>query len=255
MNQVTPSIPLFLSKSGSVRIWNASHVIWLRNHRIVGSLIGVSAESLQEIGLPFELLPEQVSLLLDYGWAKLYFDPDTAPTDDQLHQHEEELQQNLMEYQALRRVRSDKIQQFKMNHPDELIPSELRSPIAIPMIMPTAAEYFSWNRQPVEYSKWDWPSSSFQVLKYKVFKHLFEMGYHISIGSKFGGEYLLYSGFHEDYHSNYIVSIVYPDEKISAKELIAVGRLGTAVKKTHVLCSWSEESGFIGVCLNWEGLA
>lgn len=255
MSQNDDKIPLFLSKSGSVRVWKASHAIWLREKRIVGAFIGTLSNSIQEKGLPFDLLPEQVTLLIEYGWAELYDDPTAEPTKLQIAQFEEEFSANIEHYQALRKVKSEKIKQFKIEHPLDQLPQELLAPIMAPVETPIAADYYIWNRKWTLVKSWKYPCTHDDLIRYKVFKHLYEMGYHISRGSKFGGDYLLYRGLPEVHHSDYIVSVAPLDEKFSPKDIIAMGRLGTVVKKTSVICSWSETEGFISICLNWAGLA
>jgi tRNA splicing endonuclease len=254
MSEIDFPIPLFLTKSGSVRVWKTSHAIYLRQERIYGSWIGSSASSMQELGLPFDLLPEQVTLLLEYGWAQLFVDESGEASQDQINQFQQDFNLQIQEYQTLRLVKSDKIKQFKLENTGQMIPSHLLSQIQLPVETPTAADHYVWN-QNTTLAVWNWPCTDDQNARYKIFKHLYEMGYHITRGSKFGGDYLLYNGSPDDYHSDFIVIIANQNQTFSSKEIIAMGRLGTAVKKSNVLCSWSEKFGFISICFNWEGLA
>ena len=41
---------------------------------------------------------------------------------------------------------------------------------------------------------WDFPSSEMEKLRYKVFRELWEQGYYLTSGSKFGGDFLVYPG-------------------------------------------------------------
>ncbi|KAJ3299201.1 tRNA-splicing endonuclease subunit [Borealophlyctis nickersoniae] len=41
---------------------------------------------------------------------------------------------------------------------------------------------------------WTWPRTQSEQLRYKVFRGLWERGYYITSGSKFGGDYLMYPG-------------------------------------------------------------
>lgn len=248
-------IPLFLSKAGAVRVWNASHAAWLRQKRILGAFIGTSADSIQEQGLPFDLLPEQVSLIIEYGWATLYEDPSGDATEDQIRQFHEEFAQSVEKYQSLRLIRSERIRKFKMENPYDPIPQDLLAPIQLPVETPTSADYYVWNREWAKVNSWKWPCTSDDCIRYNVFKYLYELGYYISRGSKFGGDYLLYRGLPEDYHSDYIVLIAPPNRKFNPKDIVAMARLGTVVNKTSVICSWNETHGFISICANWAGLA
>ncbi|KAJ2602140.1 tRNA-splicing endonuclease subunit [Coemansia sp. RSA 1721] len=99
----------------------------------------------------------------------------------------------------------------------------------------------------------NWPATSSEHILFSLYKDLHKRGYYITRGLKFGGEYLLYPGEPMRYHSNYVVSLIDNKSTVSPRELIALGRLGTAVKKTRILCSWDEqESKFIYVTLNWS---
>lgn len=254
MRTVDLPIPLFLSTSGAVRVWKAAHAVWLREKRILGAFIGTSADSIQEPGLPFDLLPEQVSLLIEYGWAKLYHDPSGHPTDDQSRQFQHDFTQSIENYHSLRLIKSENIKNFKLKHPYDPIPQDLRASIPLPIETPTSADYYIWNRDWTQVNSWAWPCTSDDCIRYNVFKHLYEMGYYISRGSKFGGDYLLYRGLPEDYHSDYIVLIAPPNRKFSPKDIVAIARIGTVVNKTSVICSWINTRGFISICANWAGL-
>jgi len=41
---------------------------------------------------------------------------------------------------------------------------------------------------------WTWPESDEDKARYKVFKDIWEKGYYITSGSKFGSDYLVYPG-------------------------------------------------------------
>lgn len=53
-------------------------------------------------------------------------------------------------------------------------------------------------------------------------------------GTKFGGDFLVYPGDPARYHSHYVVTVVHEDDPIEARSLVAMGRLGSNVKKTQV---------------------
>nr|CAG4642871.1 EOG090X0G6M [Evadne anonyx] len=70
-----------------------------------------------------------------------------------------------------------------------------------------------------------------------VFHDLWERGYYLTCGEKFGGDFLVYPGDPLKFHSHYIAVCVDGDEPLTPQFLITKGRLGTNVKKIVLLCS------------------
>ncbi|KAI7826681.1 tRNA intron endonuclease [Kickxella alabastrina] len=74
---------------------------------------------------------------------------------------------------------------------------------------------------------------------------LHSRGYYLTRGLKYGADYLLYPGEPMRYHSSHAVTLVDHGVSITPRELITLGRLGTAVKKirllkfTHITMNWS----------------
>lgn len=90
------------------------------------------------------------------------------------------------------------------------------------------------------------------ALKCAVFKDLWEKGYYITAGEKFGGDFLLYLGDPIAYHAAYIVRCVEnPNAKLSPSELVAFGRLGTSVKKKAVFASMDDNEVVSYLAVNW----
>jgi tRNA-splicing endonuclease subunit Sen34 len=85
--------------------------------------------------------------------------------------------------------------------------------------------------------------------KFLIFKHLYDQGFYITNGSKFGGDYLVYQNDPEHCHSFYIVSIV--KGRISMLDLVAHARLGKQTNKMKVFCYWDE--GFHSIAMDWTG--
>ena len=58
------------------------------------------------------------------------------------------------------------------------------------------------------------------------------------------------------YHSHFTASVITsPNTTIRPMEFVAHGRLGTATKKAHLLCTWSEDTQEVEVySLEWSGL-
>ncbi|ORY74253.1 tRNA-intron endonuclease catalytic domain-like protein, partial [Neocallimastix californiae] len=95
---------------------------------------------------------------------------------------------------------------------------------------------------------WNYPSNPKEEKKYKVFCDIWEKpeNYYITSGSKYGSDYLIYPGDPIQYHSNFIATVIYDSNfNFSPKYIIKYGRLGTNVKKTHLLCNINETTNQI----------
>ncbi|ORX42081.1 hypothetical protein BCR36DRAFT_338048 [Piromyces finnis] len=87
---------------------------------------------------------------------------------------------------------------------------------------------------------WNYPNTPNENMKYKIFCDIWGKPekYYITSGSKYGSDYLIYPGDPIQYHSNFIATVVYDTNfNYSPKYIIKYGRLGTNVKKTHLLCN------------------
>lgn len=87
--------------------------------------------------------------------------------------------------------------------------------------------------------------------KLDIFLHFYNQGYYITLATKYGADYLLYTGDPVAFHSSYIV-LVTDTSSISCLDLITAGRLARNVKKTCFLTSWSEEKVSV-YSLDWMG--
>lgn len=106
---------------------------------------------------------------------------------------------------------------------------------------------------------WTYPTTAYERAKCRVFQDLWEKGNCMGGGIKFGGDFLVYPGTchalkHVSalmpllgdplrYHSHFVASVIEsPHAPLTPMEIVAHGRLGTATKKAHLFCEWSEES-------------
>eukprot|EP00794_Sanderia_malayensis_P007808 gene7807-8654_t len=89
----------------------------------------------------------------------------------------------------------------------------------------------------VQTTDWSFPSSEKDILKYEVFCDLWEKGYFITTGEKFGCDYLVYPGEPSRFHSRFIVLVMPSSKMLSNMELLAYARLGTGVKKNVVIAT------------------
>ncbi|GAA5990401.1 hypothetical protein JCM5350_003685 [Sporobolomyces pararoseus] len=89
---------------------------------------------------------------------------------------------------------------------------------------------------------WNYPSNRLQQSKCKVFEDLWKKGFYMGIGLRFGGDFLVYPGDPLRYHSHFTLTVLSTNvTTIMPLDLVAYGRLATAVKKAHLLASWSDD--------------
>ncbi|KAH9038977.1 tRNA-intron endonuclease catalytic domain-like protein [Lactarius pseudohatsudake] len=102
---------------------------------------------------------------------------------------------------------------------------------------------------------WTYPATEEERARCEVFRDLWEKGYYLGLGSKFGGDWLVYPGDPLRYHSHFVATVqTSPSAPLRPMEIVAHGRLGTATKKAHLLCGWdpaSREVTYISV--EWAG--
>ena len=80
--------------------------------------------------------------------------------------------------------------------------------------------------------------SEYDFLKYAVFKNLWQRGFYLTCGIKFGCCFLAYAGNIVDVHSYIsVLAIPFNSNFISPKLIIAFGRTGTITKKFSILVS------------------
>lgn len=100
---------------------------------------------------------------------------------------------------------------------------------------------------------WNFPETEIEQVRCKVFSDLWQKGYFITNGNKFGGDYLVYPGDPLRFHSHFIVKILPCGERLTGLDLVSVGRLGSTVKKTSVLASVDLSGKVIYTSVQWSG--
>lgn len=119
------------------------------------------------------------------------------------------------------------------------------------------------------------PTSSSPVVNlpypahYPFYKYLNARGYYTTPGLRFGGDYSVYPGDPFRYHAHYLANSYGWDEEVAMLDLVASGRLGTAVKKSFLFgaekpaqegtsAGTSGEKGGEGevrvFCIEWAGM-
>ena len=294
-------IIITLLESGSATVWRKADVIRLKKElRIPGMFIGSLPRKPwqnQVMSLPLLLLPEEVSLLLEKGFAclsrkdigisvvdKKYVQDfkalreashlnqvqlfvrdrcikqkcfrhksnvkglskqEKSSKEDKDIQLEEEgatsrgvlplgNQKNrefLDKFFEMRPVTSDDMQYYSKA-------TWIHVPTAVESNSPSSQTFLK-DREEIE---WNFPLSLEDKSRYTVFYDLWEKGFYITNGSKFGSNYLLYPGDPSNYHSHYIVKVILSTDHITPCQLISYGRLASTVKKTFVLAIVSPDN-------------
>ncbi|KAF8652679.1 hypothetical protein AX16_004185 [Volvariella volvacea WC 439] len=133
------------------------------------------------------------------------------------------------------------------------------------VVIPAKSEAMSWytpdsvTYTTVEAAKsagiWSYPSNLEERARCGVFRGLWSREYYLGSGIKFGGEYLVYPGDPLRYHSHFVATVIPSrDSGLWPMEIVAHGRLGTATKKTHLMCAWDDvkkEASFLSI--EWAG--
>lgn len=90
-----------------------------------------------------------------------------------------------------------------------------------------------------------------QRLKDSVFRDLWEQGYYLTSGLKYGGDFLVYPDSPSRTHSSHI-AIVLPWKQPSST-LASVARVAAKVKKNILLCS-AEDEHISYYTMEWAGI-
>ncbi|XP_029440957.1 tRNA-splicing endonuclease subunit Sen34 [Rhinatrema bivittatum] len=115
----------------------------------------------------------------------------------------------------------------------------------------TPTEVVDWHHSTPD---WPHPGQRAHEIRYQVFRDLWERGYFITGGSKFGGDFLVYPGDPMRFHAHYIAVCAAPDEPLPLCNIVGAGRLGCNVKKTVLLCSAQRDGAVSYTSLQWTGL-
>lgn len=98
---------------------------------------------------------------------------------------------------------------------------------------------------------WEHPEE--KKVHYLVFKDLWEKGYYITLGGKFGGDYLVYPGDPIKFHAMFIVIILEKTKKLQMQDIVTYGRLGHSVRKTVVLTFLNDFNEITYHSVQWDG--
>ncbi|KAL7306504.1 hypothetical protein TKK_0001203 [Trichogramma kaykai] len=99
---------------------------------------------------------------------------------------------------------------------------------------------FPWHSGGIKIEDWSYPNNEEEILRYKVFKDLWEKGFYITSGDKFGCDFLVYPGDPIMFHSQFMIMCRRRDEKMYVTNLIFDMRGGNNVRKTTVYATLSK---------------
>ncbi|XP_015269919.1 PREDICTED: tRNA-splicing endonuclease subunit Sen34 [Gekko japonicus] len=277
---------------GKAFVWNSGDAQRIREeHRIVGTLVGALPRKPRQnmrLGLPLQLLPEEARLLAEKGVATFLKTPTSQPLADDAGQdpslleavaaYQKEQEESYREQvrlageqrQALMGTLAEHIAQGRAkkrqqkgeeaeppSKPADSEPSFVFPREAMMVQLPTERtqrgqeEKVDWRLPSKE---WPYSGQPEHEMRYHVFQNLWERGYYITSGSKFGGDFLVYPGDPMRFHAHYIALCVPQDAPLSLCDIISVGRLGTNVKKTVLLCSVDQDGTVAYTSLQWSGM-
>lgn len=274
---------IVLSLQGKdVFVWNADDWLELRDkHRIVGNLVGCLASLPRQdtvAGLPQQLLPEEVTFLIESNIARLIAHKDLEKDDNVLEKYnaykEKIHNDQITFYEDKRKKQMSSVidiiiagkkrklngggksrkddQEAPTEEPqldrEAILKAELEKSAGTPLVntLVQTATADVWHRDQVDNNAtWNFPSSESEKLKYAVFKDLWKKGYFITAGQKFGGDFLVYPGDPVKFHAQFIVVCQGVKSGMTALDLITLGRLGSSTRKTPVVATFDQQSSTV----------
>jgi len=207
-------------------------------HRIV-------AQPVSDNEIPATLLTEQVALIKREGLARLHTAqpalwPD--PTGDEVEQAAQKRREDLQaQHRASELARVIECEQRGLPRADPIQrpPEELDGRLPLPrpgqsVLIALGAQRAAHVQTSVQASGVHEEASP----RNAVFRDLWQRGYCVTSGAKFGGDFLVYEGDPRTHHASMVVLLASADAGLSGGQLTGMVRLATAVRKTTVLASW-----------------
>ncbi|CAL1541976.1 unnamed protein product [Lymnaea stagnalis] len=111
-----------------------------------------------------------------------------------------------------------------------------------------------WKQSVQRTFDWLYPCTEKEIMRYLVFRDLWNKGFYLTSGSKFGGDFLVYPGDPARYHSHYIAVCRSQFDEIPSLDIVTLGRLATTVRKTALLCALDKNRKVIYTSLKWTGI-
>lgn len=97
-----------------------------------------------------------------------------------------------------------------------------------------------------------WLNYTHHTCRYQAFRSLWEKGFYLTSGVKFGGDFLVYPGDPASYHSQYILVCMEDSPSLTLKQLITYARMATSVKKTFLIAFIKNSTTLNFLSINWS---
>jgi tRNA-splicing endonuclease subunit Sen34 len=255
--------------AGRYLVFDSGHVAVLRRrHNICSVLVGTAPQNPSQsiyLGLPLELLPEEVDVLVATGAGYIaneaaqhlralreFEKPTRRAYVDLLRRHKLAAQATAREEQfARQQMAKSKVTKGRdskngdaRNSPsgpgdagvdglssscnDTLSRQPENSPVKPIMITPTTSRALVSSHADVE-------SPQPPPRRSALFSHLHAAGYFMTPGLRFGACWSVYPGDPLRYHAHFLAHEFGWDEKLDILDLVSRARLGTAVKKSYLI--------------------
>ena len=199
---------VFLS-GGRFLVWEPRHIHALRcQHRIIGCLVGAlpsSKRQAAQLGPPLSLSCEEVLLAAEEGFVEVV---DCASSCDD--------------------SASSTTAPAAPAAPASAPPTAFRT-------IPTGCAEWSAAPLPTLTLELLRAASTGRVAHARVFRDLWMRGWFVTLGTKYGADYLAYPGDPRHHHAAHTVHVVRPEEPLRPLELVAASRLANDARKSAVL--------------------
>ncbi|KAL9940536.1 hypothetical protein V8E36_000024 [Tilletia maclaganii] len=241
--------------NGDAFVWDVEDVKRLRTqHNIIGLMTGTLPLAPQQnvfLGLPLQLIPEEVTFLLRTGAIVLI--------DESAREREKIRRKQLLHHHAGADTAALSSPE-ELVHPaqQQLTASTMSSSSTILVSHPSSSSPHIHTTLASAHraATWLYPRTPLERARCATFDDLHARGYFMGTGLRFGGEFVVYPGDPLRYHSHFSTTVLVASDDndeggspmMSGLDLIASGRLGTAVKKAHLICAVDqdrEEGGLV----------
>lgn len=217
-----------------------------KTHRIIGEVIGHSSHV---PSLPLKISPEEALVLLNKNIVEIREIINYNDNGNDFNAFEKEmLECQIVDYRKTRKIQLENVLDMIMERcrknndnrsQEEILREELKKTPPVTkdnMIWPIflSSDVQESNTRLIECDRIKMNTT---VLKSRTFQDLYDKGYCVTNGAKFGGDFLVYFGDPICHHAIFIIKCVESEQLISTMEIVAFGRLGTSVKKRAVLAS------------------
>jgi tRNA-splicing endonuclease subunit Sen34 len=254
--------------AGRYLVFDLQDVVYLRrHHNICAVFVGTMPQNPTQnifMGLPVELLAEEASVLVSKGAAYIADDAvehlsRLSAMDEtsrkaylqSLRTHRRQAQATMDEERAARSAEAKarhlgaKAKKQKTSEPSAAAEGGLFEAAPQPEPSPTPASIPTLLSAPA--APGITPGTSAGLIDGEteltaleaprprpLFAHLNSKGYFITPGLRFGGDYSVYPGDPFRFHAHFMATSYEWEEEITMLDLVASGRLGTAVKKGYL---------------------